>query len=206
MNGGRAPTFRHAGLPATSVHGLPPADRGPFGIWTLPIIRTYKGISPQVDETAFIAETAALIGAVKVGAGSGVWYSATLRGDVNSIAVGARTSVQDGSVLHCDPDAPCIVGDDVTIGHNATVHGCIVGNGAVIGIGATVLSHATVGEGAVVAAGALVKEGDEVPPNTVVMGVPAKPMREVTETERERFRANAEHYVQLAAEFRATGT
>lgn len=205
MNGGRGPTLRHADLPATSVYGLPPADRGPFGIWTLAVIRTYNGIAPQVDATAFVAETAALIGAVNVGPGSGIWYSATLRGDVNSISVGARTSVQDGSVLHCDPDAPCVVGDDVTIGHNATVHGCKIGNGAVIGIGASVLSHATVGEGAVVAAGALVKEGGVIPPNTVAMGVPAKPVRDVSDAERERFRANAEHYVHLAAEYGADG-
>jgi carbonic anhydrase/acetyltransferase-like protein (isoleucine patch superfamily) len=99
-----------------------------------------------------------------------------------------------------------VVGDDVTIGHNATVHGCTVHAGAVIGIGATVLNHATVGEGAVVAAGALVKEGGVVPPKTVVMGVPAKVVREVTDVERERFRANAEHYARLAAEYKSTGS
>jgi carbonic anhydrase/acetyltransferase-like protein (isoleucine patch superfamily) len=169
----------------------------------LPVINPYNGILPDIHPEAFVAETAALIGAVTVGAGSSVWYGATLRGDVNTIIVGARTSVQDGSVLHCDADAPCVVGDDVTIGHNATVHGCTVGNGAVIGIGATVLSRAVVGEGAVVAAGALVKEAGVIPPNTVAMGVPAKPVREVTEMERARFRDNAEHYVRLAAEFNA---
>lgn len=136
-----------------------------------------------------------------MGPGSSIWYGATLRGDVNSITVGARTSVQDGSVLHCDSDAPCVVGDDVTIGHNATVHGCTVGNGAVIGIGASVLNKAVIGEGAVVAAGALVKEGGMIPPNTIAMGVPAKPVRELTDAERTRFSWNAEHYVYLAAEY-----
>ena len=176
-------------------------DSGLFDIWTLAIIRAYNGVLPGIDPTVFVAETAALIGAVRVGPGSSIWYSATLRGDVNSITVGARTSVQDGCVLHCEQDAPCVVGDDVTVGHNVTLHGCTVKNGAVIGIGATVLNRAVVGEGAVVAAGALVKEGGVVPPGMVAMGVPAKPVREVTEAEQTRFRTNAEHYVRLTQEF-----
>lgn len=164
--------------------------------------RPCRGVHPTVSETAFVAETAALIGAVTVGHASTVWYGAVLRGDVSAITVGARTSIQDGSVLHGDADAPCVVGDDVTVGHNATVHGCTVGDGAVIGIGATVLSHATVGPGAVVAAGALVREGATVPPDTIVAGVPARPVREVTEADRERFRQNAAHYVLLGREYR----
>jgi len=163
--------------------------------------RPYRGIEPDIADTAFVAETAAVIGDVTVGESSTVWYGATLRGDVNSITVGARTSIQDGSVLHVDGDAPCVVGDDVTVGHNATVHGCTVRDGTVIGIGASVLSRAVVGEGAVVAAGALVREGYEVPPHTIVAGVPAKPVREVTEADRERFRANAAHYVELGREY-----
>jgi carbonic anhydrase/acetyltransferase-like protein (isoleucine patch superfamily) len=97
--------------------------------------RPYRGIEPDVAPSAFVAETAALIGAVRVGEGSGIWYGAVLLGDVNTITVGDRTSVQDGSVLHCDGDAPCTVGNDVTVGHNATVHGCTICDGAVIGIG-----------------------------------------------------------------------
>ena len=179
------------------------ADSGQFVKRTLAIIRAYNGVLPEIDPTAFVAETAALIGEVRVGPGSSIWYSATLRGDVNSITVGARTSVQDGCVLHCEPDAPCMVGDDVTVGHNVTLHGCTVGNGAVIGIGASVLNRAIIGEGAVVAAGALVKEGGVVPPGMIAMGVPAKPVRGVTDAEKTRFRTNADHYVLLAQEFLA---
>ncbi|HEY3415161.1 MAG TPA: gamma carbonic anhydrase family protein [Armatimonadota bacterium] len=167
------------------------------------IIRSYNGVQPEIGPNAFVAETAALVGAVRVGAGSSIWYSATLRGDVDSITVGARTSIQDGCVLHCERGAPCVVGDDVTVGHNVTLHGCTVENGAVIGIGATVLNRAVIGAGAVVAAGALVTEGAVVPPGMVAMGVPAKAVREVTEAEKNRFRANAEHYVLLAQEFLA---
>jgi carbonic anhydrase/acetyltransferase-like protein (isoleucine patch superfamily) len=165
--------------------------------------QSYKGSEPVVDGDAFVAETAVLVGDVHIGAASTVWFGAVLRGDVNSIVVGKRTSVQDGTVVHCDGDAPCVIGNDVTIGHNATVHGCTIGDGAVIGIGATILSHAVVGEGAVVGAGALVPEGREIPPNTVAMGVPAKPLREVTEEERKRFEENAAHYVQLGQEYRS---
>lgn len=149
-----------------------------------------------------MAETAVLAGDVTVGEGSSIWFGAVLRGDVNSITVGARTSIQENAVLHCDADAPCIVGDDVTIGHQATVHGCTVGNGAVIGIGARILSHATVGVGAVIGAGAVVKEGAEIPPNTIAVGIPARPIRELTDADRDRFRRNAAHYVELGEEYR----
>lgn len=164
--------------------------------------RSYRQTAPRVAASAFVAETASLIGDVTVGEGSTIWYGAVLRGDVNAITVGDRTSIQDGAVLHVDADAACAVGDDVTVGHNATVHGCTVEDGAVIGIGATVLSRARVGEGAVVAAGALVREGAVVPPRAIVAGVPARPVRGVSDDERARFRANAEHYVRLGAEYR----
>jgi carbonic anhydrase/acetyltransferase-like protein (isoleucine patch superfamily) len=161
------------------------------------MVLPYNEICPSIHRDAFVAATAAIVGRVRIGPESSVWYGAVLRGDVNEIAVGARTSVQDGAVLHCDEDAACTVGDDVTVGHNACVHGCEVGDGAVIGIGASVLSRARVGEGAVIAAGALVPEGAEIPPGMVAMGVPARAVREVTAAERERFAENARHYVAL---------
>lgn len=149
-----------------------------------------------------MAETAVLAGSVSVGEGSSVWFGAVLRGDVNTVSVGARTSIQENAVLHCDADAPCVVGNDVTIGHQATVHGCTVGDGAVIGIGARVLSHAKVGPGAVIGAGAVVREGADIPANTVAVGIPAKPIRDLTEADRARFRENAAHYVELGEEYR----
>jgi carbonic anhydrase/acetyltransferase-like protein (isoleucine patch superfamily) len=162
----------------------------------------YRDKQPSVHADAFVAETAVLAGAVTVGEGSSIWFGAVLRGDVNTITVGARTSIQENAVLHCDADAPCAVGDDVTVGHQATVHGCTVGNGAVIGIGARVLSGARVGEGAVIGAGAVVREGAEIPANTVAVGIPAKPIRELTDADRARFRENAAHYVELGEEYR----
>ena len=162
----------------------------------------YRDKMPRIDPAAFVAETAVAVGDVSVGAGSSVWFGAVLRGDVTHIAVGARTSVQENSVLHGDAGAPCVVGDDVTIGHQAVVHGCTIGNGAVIGIGAIVLNNATVGERAVVAAGALVKEGADIAPNTLAVGIPAKPVRQLNDADRERFQQNAAHYVELANEYR----
>jgi carbonic anhydrase/acetyltransferase-like protein (isoleucine patch superfamily) len=161
------------------------------------MLRTLNSVGPSIAEDAFVADSANVVGRVSVGEGSSVWYGAVLRGDVNDIVVGARTSVQDGAVLHCDADAPCLVGNDVTIGHLACVHGCTVGDGAVIGIGAIVLSKAVVGPGAVVAAGALVPEGAVVPADSLVVGVPAKTVRPVTVEERQRFQANCGHYVEL---------
>lgn len=170
------------------------------------MIRSYQNHIPNVDARAFVAETSALIGRVFVGSGSSIWYGSVLRGDVDDVRIGERTSVQDGAVLHCDPGSPCLVGNDVTIGHNATVHGCTIGDGAVIGIGATVLSWARVGEGALIAAGALVPEGAEIPPHTVAMGIPARSVRPVNDAERERFAKNCAHYVALAAEYLAGTT
>jgi carbonic anhydrase/acetyltransferase-like protein (isoleucine patch superfamily) len=157
---------------------------------------------PDVHADAYVAETAVVIGAVSIGAGSSIWFGAVLRGDTDRITVGARTSIQENAVLHCDAGIPCTVGDDVTIGHQATVHGCTVGSGAVIGIGARVLNNARVGEGAVIGAGAVVREGAEIPPNTIAVGIPAKVVRELTDADRDRFRENAAHYVHLGEEYR----
>lgn len=161
------------------------------------MVRSLNNHCPAIAADAFVADTATVVGRVTVGEGSSVWYGSVLRGDVCDIVVGARTSVQDGAVLHGDSDAPCLVGDDVTIGHLACVHGCTIGDGAVVGIGAVVLSKAVVGPGAVVAAGALVPEGAVIPPDSLVVGVPAKTVRAVTDQERTRFRANSRHYIEL---------
>jgi carbonic anhydrase/acetyltransferase-like protein (isoleucine patch superfamily) len=162
----------------------------------------YRDKLPDVDRSAFVAGTATVVGDVTVGPGSSVWFGAVLRGDVNTIRVGARTSIQEHAILHSDADAPCTVGDGVTIGHQAVVHGCTVENGAVIGIGAIVLNHARVGEGAVIGAGALVKENAHIPPNTLAVGIPAKPVRLLTDEDRKRFEENAAHYVKLGEEYR----
>ena len=155
----------------------------------------YKDILPTLHPTAFIAPGAMIIGAVTIGKESSVWFNCVLRGDLEYIEVGERTNIQDGTVVHLDPGFPCVIGDDVTIGHGAIIHGCTVGDGAMISMGATILTGAKIGERAIIAAGAVVREGQEIPPDTLAMGLPAQVRREVTEADLERVRSGREGYV-----------
>lgn len=169
-----------------------------------PQILAVNGISPKIAPDAFIAPGAVVAGDVEIGPGSSVWFNAVLRGDVAPIRVGTRSNVQDGAVLHVDPGTPCIVGDDVTIGHGAIVHGTTIGDGTTIGMGAIVLSRSIVGPRCIVAAGAVVAEGVEVAPGALVAGVPAKEKRIMDEEQQVRASAGATSYVQNAARFKAT--
>jgi carbonic anhydrase/acetyltransferase-like protein (isoleucine patch superfamily) len=164
-------------------------------------LRPYNGKTPQVADDAFVADNAVVIGDVEIGSGASVWFGVVIRGDSSKITIGERSNVQDGTIIHSDEDAPATIGNDVTIGHRAIVHGCTVGDGAQISMGAIVLSHATIGPGAIVGAGALVPEGATVEPNTIVMGVPAKPRREVTDEDRARTIEAARHYSALGREY-----
>ena len=154
--------------------------------------------SPAVDPSAWIAPTAVLVGRVRLGAASSVWYGAVLRGDGDDIRIGDGSNVQDGCVLHADPGFPVSVGDGVVIGHGAVVHGCTVEDGVLVGMGSTVLNGVRIGAGSLVAAGAVLLEGTQVPPGSMVAGVPAKVRRPVTEEEAAGIRLVAEHYVELA--------
>ncbi|MFC9682562.1 gamma carbonic anhydrase family protein [Streptomyces sp. NPDC056948] len=156
------------------------------------------GREPQVDPEAFVAPTASVIGGVTLGAGASVWYGAVLRGDVESISVGASSNVQDNCTLHADPGFPVTVGERVSIGHNAVVHGATVEDDCLIGMGATVLNGAVIGAGSLVAAQALVPQGMVVPPGSLVAGVPAKVRRELSEEERQGVTLNGTMYAELA--------
>ncbi len=136
-----------------------------------------------------------MIGDVEVGENASVWFQCVLRGDVEVIRIGANSNVQDGSVLHTDGGAPTIIGEWVTVGHRAIIHGCIIEDHCLIGMGAILLSHARVGEGSIVAAGSLVPERSVIPPRSLYMGVPARFRREVTESDRALIEARALHYV-----------
>ncbi|MFC9503570.1 gamma carbonic anhydrase family protein [Streptomyces sp. NPDC057002] len=156
------------------------------------------GREPQVDPEAFVAPTASVIGGVTLGTGASVWYGAVLRGDVESISVGASSNVQDNCTLHADPGFPVTVGERVSIGHNAVVHGATVEDDCLIGMGATVLNGAVIGAGSLVAAQALVPQGMVVPPGSLVAGVPAKVRRELSEEERQGVTLNGTMYAELA--------
>ena len=155
--------------------------------------------TPEIGADVFIHDTAVVIGRVRLGDRSSVWPTAVLRGDVEGITVGTDTNVQDGAVLHADPGMPCTVGNRVTIGHRATVHGCTVGVECLIGIGATVLNGARIGSQTIIGAHALVPEGMEIPSGVLVVGVPAKVRRELTDDERAGLAAQAARYVANAA-------
>lgn len=162
----------------------------------------YQGRSPQVDSSVFIAEGAKLIGDVRIGKESSIWYNAVLRGDLAEIVIGSRTNLQDGVIGHVNTSQPLIVGDDVSVGHAAVIHGCIIGTGTLIGMGAIVLNGADIGEYALVGAGSLVTENTRIPPYTLSLGSPAKVVRELTEADLDRMRRTTESYVVKGKEYR----
>lgn len=157
----------------------------------------------QIHPTAFIASSADVLGDVRLGELSSVWYQAVLRADMEPITIGARSNIQDLTMVHVDEGVPCTIGRDVTVGHRVILHGCTVEDGCLIGMGAILLNHVRVGAGSVIAAGAVVREGMEIPPGSLVMGVPAKVVRPVDPALRERHMVGVEHYVRLAGEHRA---
>jgi carbonic anhydrase/acetyltransferase-like protein (isoleucine patch superfamily) len=172
------------------------ADRG-TGLYAL------DGVRPIVpaDGSAWIAPNAAVIGRVTLGQGVSIWFGAVLRGDDEAIAIGDRSNVQDNAVLHADPGLPLLVGKDVTIGHHATLHGCVIEDNVLIGMGACVMNGARIGRNSVVGAGALVTEGKQYPENSFILGSPAKVVRAVDEDIANRIRANAELYVNKARRY-----
>ncbi len=157
--------------------------------------------SELVDPSAFIAPGAVVVGDVTIGPQSSVWFQAVLRGDCEAIRIGSRSNVQDGAVLHADPGLPCIIGDGVTIGHQAIVHGATVGDNVVVGMGSIVLNGAKIGRDSIIAAGAVVTEGADIPPGSLVMGLPGKVRRAVTPEEIEHNRYAAEHYMENAKRY-----
>ena len=161
------------------------------------MIARFGQLSPRIAETAWVAESATVIGDVELAAGVGVFYSAVIRGDMATISVGENSNVQDGVVMHADPGLPLTVGERVSIGHNAVLHGCTVGDDVLVGMGATVLNGAVIGAGSLIAANALVPQGMEIPPGSMVAGVPAKVRRELSEEERAGITMNGGAYVEL---------
>jgi carbonic anhydrase/acetyltransferase-like protein (isoleucine patch superfamily) len=170
------------------------------------LIRAWGGKEPRLADGVWIADGAVVVGDVEIGPGSSVWFGAILRGDVHSIRVGARTNVQDHSILHVSAGThPTWVGDDVTLGHRVTLHGCTVKDRCLIGIGAVVLDGAVVGEDAMVGAGALVPPGMVVPPGTLAVGSPARVKRELTREEIAHFPRSAQNYAAYAEKYRKEG-
>ncbi|OIP85378.1 MAG: gamma carbonic anhydrase family protein [Rhodobacterales bacterium CG2_30_65_12] len=166
-------------------------------------IYALDGVAPDIAADAWVAPDANVIGKVVLAPGSSVWFGATLRGDNEPITVGARSNLQDNVVCHTDPGFPLVVGDDVTVGHKAMLHGCEIGAGSLIGMGATILNGARIGMGCLIGAGALVTEGKEIADGSLVIGSPGRVVRALDEAAREKLLQSAAQYRANAARYRA---
>ena len=158
---------------------------------------------PHIDETAYLVDSATVIGDVTLKANASLWYGVTLRGDTEPIVIGENSNIQEGTVLHTDKGYPLTVGSDVTVGHQAMLHGCTIGDGSLVGIQAVILNGAKIGRNCLVGAGALVTEGKEFPDNSLIVGSPAKVVRTLTEEQIAGLMASADLYVRRAANYRA---
>ena len=168
------------------------------------VVRSYAGKHPRIARTVFLAETCAVIGDVEIGDESSIWYSTVLRGDVMAIRIGARTSLQDGTVVHVTSEKlGTTVGDDCTIGHAVILHGCTIEDSCLIGMGSTILDGARIGRGSLVGAGALVTPGTDIPPGSLVLGAPARVVRPVNQKEREQIEYAAAVYIELTRRYLA---
>ena len=167
------------------------------------MLHVFNGMTPQLDHTVFRAGSAEIIGDVTIGAESSIWFNVVVRGDVNFIRIGERTNIQDGTVVHVTHEThPTRIGDDVTIGHNATLHGCKIGNRCLIGMGAVVLDAAVIEDDAMVAAGALVTPGTHVPSGTLYAGSPAKYKRHLSDTEIAGLKQSAQNYLNYVRSYK----
>jgi carbonic anhydrase/acetyltransferase-like protein (isoleucine patch superfamily) len=165
------------------------------------MIHQFDGQIPNVHKNTFIASSADVIGNVSIGEYSSIWFGAVLRGDMNSMSIGNYTNVQDNATLHNDDDFAVNIGDYVTIGHNAIVHGCTISNCTLIGMGSTILNGAEIGEYTIIGAGSLVTEGKKIPSGVLCMGVPARVIRTLTIEEKEGLKEAAHHYVELSMKY-----
>ncbi len=164
------------------------------------MIKNYIDKKPQIDERAFVTEGTIIVGDVRLGEYSSVWYGTVIRGDVDRVVIGKSTNIQDGCIIHCDRGIPTIIGDYVTVGHGAILHGCKIANNCLIGMGAIIMDGAKIGEYSIIGAGALIPPHKNIPPGSVVMGFPGDVVRDVTDREREDIRESAYSYVRLSGE------
>ncbi|MCF7753536.1 gamma carbonic anhydrase family protein [Paenibacillus xylanexedens] len=168
------------------------------------MIIPYKGLQPQLHPSVYMAEGAKLIGDLRMGEESSVWFNAVLRADLAPIIIGKRCNIQDNVVGHVNTDQPLIVGDDVSVGHTAIIHGCCIGTGSLIGMGGILLNGADIGEYALIGAGSVVTENSKIPPYTLALGTPAKVIRELTDADLERMSRTSLGYVTKGKEYRSS--
>ncbi len=163
------------------------------------LLKKYKEFTPKIDG-AYVAEDVSVIGDVEIGENASIWYGVVLRGDVDKIKIGANTSIQDNAVAHCATDQPTIIGDNCVVGHNAIIHSCVVEEGCLIVMGSILLDGCHIGAGSIVAAGAVVSPNTVIPPHSMVMGVPGRVVRQLTEKDTEGITLSVGHYIAYAQE------
>jgi len=161
----------------------------------------FKEFYPKISPSAWVAPSADVIGKVTVGENSSIWFGCVLRGDINEIIIGNNTNIQDLSMIHLDTDSKTILGDNVTIGHKVMLHGCTIENNCLIGMSATILDHAVIGEGSIVGANSLVTSGKKFPPRSLIMGSPAKVVKQLTQEDVDKLIKHAAHYVDYKNDF-----
>lgn len=165
------------------------------------MIHNYRGIEPMIGSEVFMSEGTHIIGNVTIGDQANIWFGTVLRGDVNSISIGRGTNIQDNSTVHLTAQWPTVIGEYVTVGHNCIIHACTIENHCLIGMGSTILDGAVIGEGSIVGANSLVTMNKKFPPNSLIIGSPAKVIRPITEDERQQIKDSAVHYIDYAAIF-----
>lgn len=166
------------------------------------MIRPFQGLVPNIDEDAWVAEDAMVVGSVKIGQASSVWFKSVIRSEKAEIVIGNHTNIQDNSVLHTDLGYHLIIGDRVTVGHQCIVHGCTIGDDTLIGMGAIIMNGATIGDYCIIGAGALISEHMVIPNGSVAVGIPAKIIKATTEEQKAFIQQNAEHYAELAKAYK----
>lgn len=163
---------------------------------------TYQGLTPKVDESVFIADGAYVIGDVTIASHANIWFNTVIRGDIYPITIGSYTNIQDNSTIHVMHDHPAVIGDYVTVGHGAIIHGCTIADNCLIGMGAIILSYAEIGKNCIIGAGSLITERKKIPPNSMVMGSPGRVVRTLTEDEVKAIRVSALTYHAEAQKYR----
>ncbi|EQK44812.1 MULTISPECIES: gamma carbonic anhydrase family protein [Paraclostridium] len=166
------------------------------------MIKGYKGNNPVIDSSVFIAESADIIGNVTIGKNSNVWYNVVIRGDENNIVIGENTNIQDGTVIHIEYNKDTVIGNNVTVGHKALIHGCTIGDNTLIGMGSIILGGVEIGEYTLVAAGSLIPPNKKIPSGVLVKGAPAQVVRELTEEEKQNLVNSALKYVETANNYK----
>ena len=166
------------------------------------MVMEFEGVTPKIDENTYISESVDIIGKVEILENANIWFGTRLRGDMNNIVIGRNTNIQENSVVHVDSKSPCIIGNNVTIGHGAIIHGCNIADNVLVGMGSIILNNAKIGNNTIIGAGSLITQGKEFPEGVLILGNPAKVIRELTKVEVESIKKSADNYVSLSKKYK----